>query len=88
MKDTNCDFIRYGDGLLPDGGYLFCKNFVNQSKGLINIGIAGYDNFGCRLTNLHNMPNYQYDCNDARRPICPINNNNDHFNYVCVGSRT
>jgi hypothetical protein len=46
-QDTDCEFARYGDEWSPDGGYVICKNFLNVSEGIINIGINGYDNFGC-----------------------------------------
>ena len=43
---------------------------------------------GCQLTQQKSMPNYQYDCTNPFRPSCPINQNNNHFNYVCVGERS
>ena len=65
---------------------MICENFLEKSEALVNIGIAGTDNFGCQVTTEKIMPNYQYDCTNPRAPFCQGNNNNNHFNLVCVGS--
>lgn len=68
-KDTNCDFKRVGD--YGDGGYLICDNFVNNSEAMVNLGIQGFDNFGCEFVSLYKKINYQFDCTDEHLPICP-----------------
>jgi hypothetical protein len=77
MKDTNCINKRYGDE--NDGGYVICENFIDRSKALLNLGIHGFDNFGCDLTSNHEMPNYQFDCTDEHQPGCDTNRNNNKF---------
>ena len=69
-----------------DGGYLICQNLVKYSEGIINIGISGYDNFGCQLSTIKSMSNNMYDCTNARVPPCSTNSGNNKFNYVCIGS--
>lgn len=65
-----------------------CKNFLERSEGLINVGINGYDQFGCDLTTAHPMGNYQYDCTNPSRPACKTNNNANNFSYACIGAKT
>eukprot|EP00178_Gracilaria_changii_P007821 TRINITY_DN24368_c0_g1_i1.p1 TRINITY_DN24368_c0_g1~~TRINITY_DN24368_c0_g1_i1.p1 ORF type:complete len:125 (+),score=5.01 TRINITY_DN24368_c0_g1_i1:228-602(+) len=63
-NDTDCEFERYGDNTLygGDGGYLVCKNWINHSQGLINIGVNAFDDFGCKVSAIGNFFNEQYDC--------------------------
>ena len=49
-----------------EGGYIIFKNFINKSEALINIGINGFDDFGCKVTTEGRYPNYQYDCTNPR----------------------
>ena len=84
-QDTDCKFTRIGDEATPDGGYLICENFVKHSEGIINIGVNGYDNFGCQLSTMKRMPNHMFDCTNPRVPPCGSNGGNNHFSYVCVG---
>ena len=86
MQDTNCELERYGD--FADGGYLLCKNLMDLSVSLINLGVEGRDFFGCQLTTAFPMANYQYDCTNGQRPTCPTNNNANYFSSSCLGDRT
>ena len=62
-NDTNCDFVRIGNQPNQnDGGYLICKNAVNNIEAVVNLGINGEDQFGCDLTTLKKVPNHQFDC--------------------------
>lgn len=87
-QDTNCEFARFGDERTPDGGYVICKNFIDRSQGIINIGINGYDQFGCEVSSVKKIPNFQYDCTNPAQPYCPSNENNNRFSSICVGSVT
>ena len=60
IQDTDCQLKRYGGS--NDGGYLLCKNILQDSVALINIGVQLEDKFGCQLTTEFPMPNYQYSC--------------------------
>jgi hypothetical protein len=67
---------------------VICKNFISSSEGVVNVGINGYDNFGCEVTTVKQMPNYQYDCTNPAQPRCGTNGGNNNFNYVCIGEVT
>ena len=55
-----------------DGGYGYCKNFMTNTKAMINLGIdqEGTDIFGCDIIKRHWIPNFQYDCSADKRPTC------------------
>lgn len=75
--------MRYGD--YTDGGYVLCKNFLNNSEGLINLGVEGRDLFGCGISSEFRIPNYQYDCTNQIAPQCPTGFNS--FHAICLGER-
>ena len=83
IQDTTCELERLGDA--GEGGYPICVNYLDQSKGLINIGIGRTDNLGCSLTSRSNMPNYQFDCTNPNKPLCPDNHLNNNFINACLG---
>ena len=66
---------------------MICENFIGNSKGLINVGVEGRDQFGCQVTSFNTMPNHQFDCTNSGQPFCGTNYNNNHFNYVCIGDK-
>lgn len=86
FNDTDCDYFRIGDEVnAVDGGYVLCRNFISGTQGIINVGVNGFDSFGCELANINNMNNYQYDCTNDNDPVCQPNEHYNHFNYICLG---
>lgn len=85
IQDTDCELAGYGEG---EGRYFVCKNFLSHSEGMINIGIDGEDSFGCQLTTVESMVNYQYDCTNPKEPVCETNNGANHFSSACLGQDT
>jgi hypothetical protein len=71
-----------------EGGYLTCKNFLNRSEAIVNIGINGFDGLGCGVSAEAKIPNYQYDCMNPKETPCPQNNGLNHMNNICLGSVT
>ena len=61
-----------------------CKNFIKDSKALINLGVEGRDNFGCGLTSHFLMPNYQYDCTNRNHPPCHGNAGRNVYASACL----
>lgn len=55
---------------------------------MINIGVNGFDNYGCEVTSLKKIPNYQYDCVNPTPTDCSTNGGNNFFNNVCLGTVT
>lgn len=85
--DTDCNAVRMGSKY--DGGYIICENLINHTQGLINIGIMGYDEFGCNLTTKYNFMNYQYDCTDKKGDgACATNQGRNRQNIFCLSDLT
>ena len=59
---------------------------MEKTEGIINIGVSGYDNFGCALSTIKPMSNNQYDCTNPKRPVCESNSNRNNFHDVCIGA--
>jgi hypothetical protein len=68
VKLANCELKRYGEK--NDGGYLLCGNLLGDVKSAYSYGISGYDGWGCDVAKQLRVRVHQYDCFDARRPIC------------------
>ena len=45
VQITNCELQRFGPN--NDGGYLLCKNMMEEARAVYSYGIAGYDPWGC-----------------------------------------
>ena len=67
-----------------DGGYLLCQNFLSKAKALVNFGIEENDIFGCELSEMMNVTNYQYDCTVKNAPISQ-NSCKNLFEKFCIG---
>jgi hypothetical protein len=65
---SNCDLQRFGEA--HDGGYLMCANLLRNGSALYSYGIAGYDGWGCSLSQRLHSTVHQYDCFDPARPAC------------------
>jgi hypothetical protein len=52
---------------------------MEQSQGLINLGVEGRDLFGCGVSSEFLIPNYQYDCTNSIAPGCNSNQNLNRF---------
>lgn len=55
---------------------------------MVNFGIRDDDVFGCDLSSLIKVPNYQYDCTTNIPQLCHTNNNLNSFEMVCGGEMT
>jgi hypothetical protein len=67
---------------------LACKNWLDMSEALVNIGTLGFDRFSCDLTTIYPMISYQYDCENPSVPSCPTNIGFDQFSFACLGPET
>ena len=68
VKLQNCDWARFGEA--SDGGYLLCRNLLQNVRSAYSYGISGYDGWGCAVSRALKVPVHQYDCFDTRRPAC------------------
>ena len=84
VKLSNCEFERIGDP--HDGGYLACKNLVPQSQAVYSYGIAGTDEWGCRVSARLNLPVHEYDCFNPSQPECGPGGT-PKFHDECVGPK-
>ena len=73
MQNTDCEYTRIGRE--NDGGYVVCANHLKNVEYLINFGIRDDDVFGCDLSTLLKVPNFQYDCTTNIPQQCLTNNN-------------
>lgn len=86
-QDTDCKSVRIGSAF--DGGYILCENLISRAKGLINIGIMGNDEFGCKFTTQYNLINNQYDCTDKKGDgACPTNQGRNRQHLFCLSDLT
>lgn len=71
-----------------EGGYVVCKNFIRQSSAIVNVGINGFDAFGCAVSTIGGFENAQYDCINPTPTDCPSNKGRNHIHKVCLGTET
>ena len=69
VKLLNCDLARYGEP--GDGGYLLCRNLLQDVRSAYSYGISGYDGWGCQVSTELRVPVHQYDCFNTTHPSCP-----------------
>jgi hypothetical protein len=81
---TNCQLERFGEA--HDGGYLMCRNLLDDVESGYSYGIAGYDKWGCDISTRLDVPLHQYDCFDTTEPACP--GGNTVFHAECVAEAT
>lgn len=79
---ANCDLARFGEP--RDGGYLVCRNLLDDVRAAYSYGIGGYDGWGCDISTARSIPVHQYDCFDLRQPACPTGD--PRFHPECVSS--
>ena len=82
----SCRFERYGEK--NDGGYLLCRNLLQDVAAGYSYGISGYDGWGCDIATRRKVPVHQYDCFNTEVPVCKTGQT--IFHAECVGgtSRT
>lgn len=71
-----------------EGGYVICKNWIKDSQGIVNIGINGFDAFGCQVSAEGNFINEQYDCYNLTETPCADNGYQNHMHNSCLGEKT
>jgi len=55
---------------------------------MINVGINGFDAFGCEITTVGHFANEQYDCINPQETPCPTNNGMNHMHKTCLAAIT
>ena len=80
IRLANCELRRYGEP--NDGGYLLCANLLKDVRSAYSYGISGYDGWGCQVSRELQVMVHEYDCFDARRPVC--DGGARHFQTECV----
>lgn len=62
------DYDRVGE--MFDGGYIICADGLKSSGlvGAYSYGINGYDGWGMDIAERYDVPLFEYDCFDKRRP--------------------
>jgi hypothetical protein len=83
VKILNCDLQRFGEA--HDGGYLACANLLSGVEAGYSYGIAGYDKWGCDISDRLQVSVHEYDCFDTRKPQCLTGRT--VFHPECVGTR-
>lgn len=78
-----CTLARYGSA--HDGGYLLCKNLIDDLGAVYSYGVGPNDDFDCALAARHNLPVHQYDCLHDARPACRVGTT--VFHNECVGPK-
>ena len=85
VKLQNCDWARFGEA--NDGGYLLCRNLLQNVGSAYSYGISGYDGWGCDVSTALKVPVHQYDCFNTKQPVCPTGR--PLFHAECIaGSRS
>lgn len=82
IRLSNCELARFGEA--NDGGYLMCANLLGGVAAGYSYGIAGYDQWGCDLSQTLRVRVHQYDCFDLERPACAAGNT--AFHEECLGA--
>ena len=82
VQITNCELQRFGP--TNDGGYLLCKNMMEQARAVYSYGIAGADPWGCVVAEALEVPLHQYDCFDTTVPLCQ-GKTAPMFHAECIG---
>jgi len=66
---TKCDAPkRYGE--TNDGGYAMCSELMENTAAGYSVGVSGYDGWGEDVSKKFNIPIYQFDCTNSKRPKC------------------
>ena len=81
VKLHNCDWARFGEA--HDGGYLLCRNLLQNVGSAYSYGISGYDGWGCAVSIALKVPVHQYDCFNTRQPACA--GGQPLFHAECIG---
>ena len=85
VKLQNCELARFGE--TNDGGYLLCRNLLQNVGSAYSYGISGYDGWGCEVSTVLRVPVHQYDCFNTKQPACPAGR--PLFHAECIsGSRS
>ena len=79
----NCTLARLGSA--HDGGYLVCKNLLEEVESGYSYGVGPNDEFGCEISSRYLIPVHQYHCFDIP-PVCPLGL--FVFHDKCIGPRT
>jgi len=64
----NCELQRFGEA--NDGGYLMCRNLLQDVEVAYSYGIGGYDKWGCDISKALDVTVHQYDCFNPKQPAC------------------
>lgn len=79
----NCTLERFGSA--NDGGYLMCRNLIEELGAAYSYGVGPNDEFGCDVSTRYRVPTHEYDCFDPARPVCSTGNL--VFHAECVADR-
>jgi hypothetical protein len=81
----NCQLERFGED--HDGGYLMCRNLLEDVESGYSYGIGGYDKWGCDISTKRRVTVHQYDCFDLAQPACPAGTTAFHPECVADARR-
>ena len=86
VKLQNCEWARFGEA--NDGGYLLCRNLLQNVGSAYSYGISGYDGWGCAVSTALKVPVHQYDCFNTKQPACPSGRPLFHAECIAGDRRT